>query len=69
MSDKQDDKNAFEEAGNEKEPGFVAEFFEMLMDNKKYWMIPIVVVLIIFGGLILFGGGGSAAAPFIYTLF
>lgn len=66
MSD--DNKSAFEEAGNEKEPGFVAEFFEMLMDNKKYWMIPIIVVLLIFGGLIILGGG-SAAAPFIYTLF
>ena len=66
MSD--ENKSAFEEAGKEKERGFVAELFEMLMENKKYWMIPIVVVLLIFGGLIILGGG-SAAAPFIYTLF
>ncbi len=67
MSDEK--KTAFEEAGNDQGPGFIAEFFEMLMENKKYWMIPIFVVLLVFTGLIVFGGGGSAAAPFIYTLF
>lgn len=61
------EKPSFEEAGKEKNVGLLTEFFEMLMQNKKYWMIPIILVLLLFGVLILMGG--SAAAPFIYTLF
>jgi hypothetical protein len=61
------DKKSFEEAGEEKEASLLGEFCAMLMENKKYWMIPIVVILLLFGLLIL--AGGSAAAPFIYTLF
>jgi len=67
MSDQEQDKNPFEEAGREKETSLLGEFWTMLMENKKYWMIPIVLVLLAFGALILMGG--SAAAPFIYTLF
>lgn len=61
------EKNDFEEAGAEKEASLWREFTAMLMENKKYWMIPIVLILLLFGALILMGG--SAAAPFIYTLF
>lgn len=61
------EKNAFEEAGQEQEGSLVSEFFAMLKENKKYWMIPIVVILLIFGAIIIMGG--TAAAPFIYTLF
>jgi hypothetical protein len=64
---KNDKKNSFEEANTEEQPGVVSEFFQMLMHNKKYWLIPIVLILGIFGLLIFLGG--SAAAPFIYTLF
>lgn len=62
-----DRKNVFEEAGEEKPAGLLREFFQMLRQNKKFWMIPIIIVLLLFGLLVLFGG--SAAAPFIYTLF
>jgi hypothetical protein len=65
MSDQ--DKNQFEKAGHEKETSLLGEFYAMLMENKKYWMIPIVLVLLAFGALILLGG--RTAAPFIYTLF
>lgn len=47
--------------------GIVAEFWEFLKHNKKFWLIPIIIVLLLFGLLIFFGG--SSAAPFIYTLF
>ena len=57
--------SAFEEAESEK--GIVAEFWEFLMDNKKFWMIPIILVMLLLGLLIIFSG--SSAAPFIYTLF
>jgi hypothetical protein len=64
---KQEQKNAFEEAGKKPEMSLAREFFEMLKHNKKYWMIPIVLILLGFGFLI--AAGGSAFAPFIYTLF
>ncbi len=47
--------------------GLLAEFWEFLKENKKFWMIPIVIVILLFGLLIMLGG--SSAAPFIYTLF
>lgn len=45
-----------------------SEFFEFLMDNKKWWLMPIVLMLLILGALIVMTQG-SALAPFIYTLF
>ena len=45
-----------------------SEFFEFLMDNKKWWLMPIVLMLLILGALIVLTQG-SALAPFIYTLF
>ena len=64
-SAKNESAQAFEEAASEM--GIVAEFWEFLMDNKKFWMIPIFLVLLLLGLLIIFSG--SSAAPFIYTLF
>ena len=55
----------FEQAGSEK--GLIGEFWEFLMQNRKFWMIPIVVVLLALGGLLI--AGGSSLAPFIYALF
>ncbi len=52
------------EAGS---PGFLEEYWQFLLHNKKWWLIPIVVALLLVGVLVIFGGG--AAAPFIYTLF
>ena len=44
------------------------EFWEFLMQEKKYWLAPIVIVLLLFGLLLVFAQS-SAVAPFIYTLF
>jgi hypothetical protein len=49
------------------ETGLLAEFWEFLCENRKFWLIPILVVLLLLGLLLAFGG--SSAAPFIYTLF
>jgi hypothetical protein len=62
-----DKKNAFEQAQQEKQAGILKEFFLFLKYNKKYWMIPIVLTLLALAALILLGG--TAVAPFIYTLF
>jgi hypothetical protein len=62
-----DKKNAFEQAQQEKQAGILKESFLFLKYNKKYWMIPIVLTLLALAALILLGG--TAVAPFIYTLF
>lgn len=62
------EQNEFEKAGQEQDsPGFLAELWDFLRTNKKWWLIPIIVVLLLFSLLILFAGTGLA--PFIYTLF
>ncbi len=47
---------------------FLKEFFEFLMERKKYWLLPIIIILLLFGVLIVLSQG-SAVAPFIYTIF
>jgi hypothetical protein len=44
------------------------EFWQFLMAEKKYWLLPIALVFLLFGMLIVFSQT-SAIAPFIYTLF
>jgi len=51
----------------EKNPGFWRDLFSFLMQNKKWWLVPVVVVTLLVGVLIILGS--TAAAPFIYTLF
>jgi hypothetical protein len=57
----------FDQEANRDRESFVAEFYHFLMDNKKWWMIPIISVLLLLGLLLI--AGGSGVAPFIYTLF
>ncbi len=65
-NEKESAESALETAGSNR-PGFLAEFWGFLRENKKWWLGPIVVVLLLLGVLVVLGG--SAAAPFIYTLF
>ncbi|WP_203460752.1 DUF5989 family protein [Lacinutrix sp. WUR7] len=44
------------------------EFMKFLMEQKKYWLIPIIVVLILLMALVLFTEN-SVLSPFVYTLF
>ena len=68
MAGTDDQKNAsFVEQAKQRRPGFVAELFEFLMTNKKWWVAPIVLALLLIGVLIFMSS--TAAAPFIYTLF
>jgi hypothetical protein len=46
----------------------VAEFWQFLRQEKKYWLFPIITVFVLFGLLLVFSQS-SAIAPFIYTLF
>jgi len=65
MSD--DKTKAFEQAGEAPQASLLSEFFQLIRQNKKFWLIPLVVVLLGLSLLIILGG--TAAAPFIYTLF
>lgn len=67
MKDPQDDLSEFESAGHEEEMSIVQEFLCFIVENRKWWLIPIVAVLGLVGLLIVLGSTG--AAPFIYTLF
>jgi hypothetical protein len=61
------EKREFEEAGHEQQMSLLQEFFAFIVENKKWWLIPIVVVLALIGVLVFLGSTG--ASPFIYTLF
>lgn len=56
-----------EEDGFKHDRGLFRDVLQFLLENKKWWLIPIVVVLVLMGALIVLGG--TAAAPFVYTLF
>ncbi len=59
----------FEKAARAKPPGLWRELFDLLRENKKWWLLPIVVALLIFGVLIAIAMVAPGAAPFIYSLF
>ena len=63
----QDSGSDFVDQAAEGRQGIVAEFWEFLKDNKKWWLAPIIISILGLGALVLLGG--TAAAPFIYTLF
>ena len=68
MNNKKSDENKnFEDLAQQKRNSIIAEFWQFLKYNKKWWLLPVIVVLLIMGILVLLGG--TAIAPFIYPLF
>jgi c-di-AMP phosphodiesterase-like protein len=67
MSEDNQQKDEFLEAGKQKDSNLVAELIGFMNENKKWWLSPIIAVLLLIGLLIFLGGSGIA--PFIYTLF
>ena len=51
----------------QKNPGFWKDLVSFLMQNKKWWLLPVVLVTLLVGVLIILGS--TATAPFVYTLF
>ncbi len=62
-----DSKNKFEQEGDAKPQTLVQEFVQFIVENKKWWMIPILLSFALIGLLVVLSSTG--AAPFIYTLF
>jgi len=59
--------NRIQQLAEQKSPGFVAEFFDFILHNKKWWLTPIIIALLLLSLIAILSGTG--AAPFIYTLF
>jgi hypothetical protein len=62
-----DNKNDFEQEADEKPLTLVQEFAQFIVENKKWWLIPILLSFGLIGLLVVLSSTG--AAPFIYTLF
>ena len=60
------EKTEFEMAAEGQSASLVREFLQFLLENKKWWLLPILLVLLLFGLLIMLATTG--AAPFIYTM-
>jgi len=65
-SSARDEHADFSRQAEEAPPGLVAEFWDFLRHNKKWWLTPIIIVLLLIGALLLLS---PAVAPFIYPLF
>ena len=61
------EKNEFEKAGDDQPLTLVQEFLLFVVENKKWWLIPILLSFALIGLLVVLSATG--AAPFIYTLF
>ena len=58
---------SFEDLAETKRSGLLAEFWEFLKHNKKWWLLPILIVIGVLGLLVFLAGTGLA--PFLYPLF
>ncbi len=47
---------------------FIKEFWNFLIQRKKFWLWPIILLLLAVGGLIV-ASSGSSLSPFIYAIF
>jgi hypothetical protein len=60
------DKDEFAQQAEEGQIGLLAEFWDFLIHNKKWWLTPIILVMLAMIALVTLSG--TAAAPFIYTI-
>jgi hypothetical protein len=57
------DVDEFVSAAQEKPPGLLAEYWDFLIHNKKWWLTPIVIILLVLSLLVILAG---TVGPFIY---
>ena len=65
MDEKKDQQQSFSEI--EYKGNMFREFLELVMKNKKYWMLPLILIILLLAFLIIFGE--TVTTPFIYSLF
>ncbi|MCD4761690.1 DUF5989 family protein [bacterium] len=51
-----------------KNKNILLEVWELLLERKAWWLMPIIIMLIL-GGFIVIFGQESALSPFIYGMF
>ncbi|MBI4148728.1 hypothetical protein HY490_05535 [Candidatus Woesearchaeota archaeon] len=44
------------------------DLWAFMLENKKWWLLPLILMLLLVGVLIVFAQS-SAVSPFIYALF
>ena len=47
--------------------GLMRELVELILHNKKWWLVPVILVLLVIG--VLVAVGSTALAPYLYPLF
>lgn len=62
--DPEADRSEFERQASQPAPGFLVEFIDFLIHNKRWWITPILVVLFLLGLFMMLSA--SPVAPFIY---
>ncbi len=62
------DSEEFARGAEEERVGLLAEFWDFLKHNKKWWLLPMLLVIAALAGLMLLASS-PGAAPFIYPLF
>jgi hypothetical protein len=60
-------QSQFERQSEERAPGLLAEFWDFLRYNRKFWMAPIVLVLLLVAALVVLNALGLS--PFVYMGF
>ncbi|MCA9292805.1 MAG: hypothetical protein KDA20_03230 [Phycisphaerales bacterium] len=67
-SDSKTDNTAPSALGTDAENvGLVRELIELILHNKKWWLVPVIIVLLAIG--LLVAVGSTALAPYLYPLF
>lgn len=56
----------FEAQSRQARQGWLAEFWDFIKHNKKWWLIPILIMFGLLGLLIL--AGSTGVGPWIYPL-
>jgi hypothetical protein len=59
----------FAREAEQPQPGLLAEFWDFLKTNRKWWLSPIIVMLLLIGALLIVQVLYPVAAPFIYAIF
>jgi hypothetical protein len=62
-----DRRTQFEQEADSARISLVTELWQFVLDNKKWWLLPILIAIGLVAAFMVLGSTG--VAPFIYTLF